>query len=82
MQRKIFLFLKEYNEEFGYSPSVRDICKAVGLAATSTVHGHLTRLETKGLIERGVGKSRAIKIKDVAAKAKEQSLVIPLLCDA
>ncbi len=36
----------------GYPPSVREIGEAVGLASSSTVHGHLSRLEEKGYIER------------------------------
>ena len=81
MQREIYLYLKSYIEEYEYAPSVRDICAAVGLTATSTVHGHLTRLANKGFIERGNGKSRAIRIKDGASKARAKSLAVPLLCN-
>lgn len=81
MQRKIYLYLKSYIEEHEYAPSVRDICAAVELTATSTVHGHLTRLAAKGFIERGNGKSRAIRIKDGASKARAKSLAVPLICN-
>jgi len=79
MQRKIYVYLKDYVEEHNYAPSVRDICNAVGLTSTSTVHGHLTRLENKGFIRRGNGKSRAIEIDDADRQARNRSLTVPLL---
>src|SRR5699024_11757667 len=45
-------------------PSVREIAKAVGLASSSTVHGHLERIEKKGFIRRDPTKPRAIEIID------------------
>ncbi|MED9957732.1 MAG: LexA repressor, partial [Christensenellales bacterium] len=44
-QAKILAYIKQEIQEKGYPPSVREICEAVGLKSTSTVHGHLTRLE-------------------------------------
>ena len=79
MQRKIYLYLKDYVETHNYAPSVRDICSAVGLTSTSTVHGHLTRLENKGFIMRGNGKSRAIEIIDADREARTRSLTVPLV---
>ncbi len=79
MQRKIYIYLKDYVENHNYAPSVRDICSAVGLTSTSTVHGHLTRLENKGFIKRGLGKSRAIEIIDADREARAHSLTVPLL---
>ena len=51
-QRQILEYMKAEVREKGYPPSVREICDAVGLKSTSTVHGHLSRLEKKGLIRR------------------------------
>ena len=48
-QAKILAFIKSEVQTKGYPPSVREICDAVGLRSTSTVHGHLMRLEKKGL---------------------------------
>jgi len=79
MQRKIYLYLKDYVETHNYAPSVRDICSAVGLTSTSTVHGHLTRLENKGFIKRGLGKSRAIEIIDADREARARALTVPLI---
>ena len=56
MQMEIYNFLKKTTLEKGYPPSVREICEAVGLRSTSTVHGHLSRLEKKGYIRRNKGK--------------------------
>ena len=43
-QRQILEYMKAEVREKGYPPSVREICDAVGLKSTSTVHGHLSRL--------------------------------------
>lgn len=61
-QLEILEFLKSELYNKGYPPSVREICEAVGLKSTSTVHGHLGRLEKKGLIRRNPTKPRAIEI--------------------
>lgn len=61
-QQAILDFIKTEVREKGYPPSVREIGEAVGLASSSTVHGHLERLEKKGLIRRDPTKPRAIEI--------------------
>lgn len=61
-QQMIFDYIKSEVEEKGYPPSVREIAKAVGLASSSTVHGHLSRMEAKGFIRRDPTKPRAIEI--------------------
>jgi repressor LexA len=66
-QRSILDFIKQEVKEKGYPPSVREIGEAVGLASSSTVHGHLARLEKKGLIRRDPTKPRAIEILDGSA---------------
>lgn len=63
-QQQIMDFIKKEVREKGYPPSVREIGEAVGLASSSTVHGHLARLEQKGLIRRDPTKPRAIEILD------------------
>ncbi|MCT4596202.1 MAG: transcriptional repressor LexA [Anaeromicrobium sp.] len=63
-QRKILDFLKYTVSEKGYPPSVREICVAVGLKSTSTVHNHLSKLEKKGYIRKDPTKPRAIEILD------------------
>ena len=61
-QKEILQYIIEKQEEKGYPPSVREICEAVNLKSTSTVHGHLARLESKGYIRRDPAKPRAIEI--------------------
>lgn len=61
-QHMIMEFLKREVKTKGYPPSVREIGEAVGLASSSTVHGHLARLEKKGLIRRDPSKPRALEI--------------------
>ena len=63
-QLDILKFIKDEVKSKGYPPSVREIGEAVGLASSSTVHGHLARLETKGLIRRDPTKPRAIEVLD------------------
>lgn len=64
-QQQILEFIKNEVRAKGYPPSVREIGEAVGLASSSTVHGHLARLEQKGLIRRDPVKPRAIEILDM-----------------
>lgn len=61
-QNSILEFIKQEVREKGYPPSVREIAEAVGLLSSSTVHGHLDRLEKKGFIRRDPTKPRAIEI--------------------
>ncbi|MGJ9381566.1 transcriptional repressor LexA [Salipaludibacillus sp. CF4.18] len=61
-QQAIFDFIKSEVKDRGYPPSVREIGEAVGLASSSTVHGHLSRLEKKGYIRRDPTKPRAIEV--------------------
>ncbi|WP_409346890.1 transcriptional repressor LexA [Paenibacillus sp. MBLB4367] len=61
-QQAILDFIKNEVRDKGYPPSVREIGEAVGLASSSTVHGHLERLEKKGMIRRDPTKPRAIEI--------------------
>ncbi|NLK96979.1 transcriptional repressor LexA [Defluviitalea saccharophila] len=63
-QKEILEYLKKEIKAKGYPPSVREICDAVNLKSTSTVHGHLNRLEKKGMIRRDPTKPRAIEILD------------------
>ena len=63
-QQKILDFIKSEIENKGYPPSVREICAAVGLRSTSTVHAHLNHLESQGLIRRDPTKPRALEVLD------------------
>lgn len=77
-QLEIYEFLKIYTANKGYPPSVREICDAVNLKSTSTVHGHLKRLEKKGLLRRDPTKPRALEIINPDSPKKEM-LHIPIV---
>lgn len=63
-QREILEFIKEEILQRGYPPAVREICEAVHLKSTSSVHSHLETLEKNGYIRRDPTKPRAIEIMD------------------
>ncbi|WP_273326688.1 transcriptional repressor LexA [Vallitalea guaymasensis] len=79
-QIKILNFIKSEILNKGYPPAVREICDAVGLKSTSTVHGHLERLEKKGIIRRDPTKPRAIEIIDESFSPTRRELVsVPIV---
>lgn len=61
-QQRILDYIKSEIQAKGYPPSVREIANAVGLKSTSTVHGHLQRLEKRGLLHRDAMKPRAMEV--------------------
>ena len=63
-QKEILTFIKDQILEKGYPPAVREICEAVHLKSTSSVHSHLETLEKNGYIRRDPTKPRAIEICD------------------
>ncbi len=63
-QTEILEYIKSQILNKGYPPSVRDICEAVDLKSTSSVHSHLETLEKNGYIRRDPTKPRAIEIID------------------
>lgn len=79
-QQSILDYIKHEVATKGYPPSVREICDAVGLASSSTVHGHLERLEKKGLIRRDPTKPRAIEILDHDGDIfSEKAVAVPVI---
>ena len=63
-QTEILEYIKEQIIQKGYPPAVREICAAVSLKSTSSVHSHLETLEKNGYIRRDPTKPRAIEIVD------------------
>lgn len=61
-QQQIYDFIRSYQKEKGYPPSVREMAAAVGLSSPSTVHAHLSALEDLGLIKRDATKPRALEV--------------------
>lgn len=73
-QLEILRYIYDTVEHRGFPPTVREICSAVGLSSTSTVHGHLARLERKGLLIKDATKPRALEI---TAEGKEKLGIKP-----
>jgi len=61
-QKQIIRFIEDNINKVGYPPSVREICKGVGLSSTSTVHSHLTKLQELGYLRRDPSKPRALEV--------------------
>ena len=79
-QREILEFIKSEILHRGYPPAVRDICEAVHLKSTSSVHSHLETLEKNGYIRRDPTKPRAIEIMDDTFNLLRREVVnVPVL---
>ncbi len=63
---RILAFIRERIAEQGYPPTVREIAEAVGLASTSAVHHHLTKLEREGRLQKDATRSRALTLPGTA----------------
>lgn len=73
---QIYDFIVDYLRREGYPPAVRDICIGVGIRSTSTIHGHLKRLQLAGRIDYSAGKRRAITIPGLES---ERVINLPLI---
>src|SRR5699024_2847185 len=78
-QKQIYQYIKRTVQEKGYPPSVREIGNAVGLQSSSTVHGHLAKLEDKGYIRRDPTKPRAIEIVQTENQSYTSVIQVPVL---
>ena len=61
-QQNVYESIMQYQRVNGYAPTIREICRMVGVASTSSVYAHLKILEEKGYIARKMDSSRAIAI--------------------
>lgn len=79
-QKEILEYIKSQILERGFPPAVRDICEAVNLKSTSSVHSHLETLEKNGYIRRDPTKPRAIEILDDTFNLMRRELAnVPLI---
>lgn len=79
-QQEILDYIKSQILERGFPPAVRDICEAVHLKSTSSVHSHLETLEKNGYIRRDSTKPRAIEILDEAFNFTRREMVnVPIV---
>ncbi len=77
-EREVYEFILNAIKNEGYSPSVRDICNALDLKSTSTVHTYLARLEEKGMIQKDAGKSRTLRV-DNGSSQSGSTVRVPIL---
>lgn len=75
-EQMILSYITEYVKEFGFPPSIREICAALQIKSTSTVHAYISSLEEKGKLTRSKMKKRAMMPTD--AKMKEY-IEVPIL---
>ena len=80
-QKEVLNFIREELVNKNYPPSVREICQAMNLSSSSTVHSHLKALQKKGFIKRDPTKPRAIAITDpaMAEKPWQQARLVPVV---
>ncbi len=76
-QTRILAVIREFTDEHGYPPSVREIGELVGLSSSSTVQSHLKSLEKRGLIHRDPTKPRALITKGAAAAVAPVAADVP-----
>ena len=63
-QRQVLDFVQTYLRRHGYAPSLEEIGRHLGMASLATVHKHLTRLESRGVIRRRAHQSRSVEVLD------------------
>ena len=79
-QEEILSFIKSEILKKGYPPAVREICEAVHLKSTSSVHSHLETLENNGYIRRDPTKPRAIEIiDDEFSLTRRETVNVPIV---
>lgn len=79
-QRQVLQFIKDELRQKGYPPSVREIGEAIGLSSSSTVHGHMAKLEEKGYIRRDPTKPRAIEVRgEVGSMPAKRTISVPVV---
>ena len=61
-EEELLNFIREHQEEYGYPPTVREMCRAVKVSSTSTISYYLTKLENSGQIKKSPNKNRALEI--------------------
>ncbi|MCI0452589.1 MAG: transcriptional repressor LexA [Candidatus Latescibacteria bacterium] len=82
-QKEILEYLGVHTRDYGYPPTVREICRATGLKSPRSVSQHLQALERKGYIHRGRDKSRAIRFlhkpDSLGTNGSDHAVALPLL---
>ena len=72
---KILDFITEYSREKGYPPTVREICDAVGLSSTATVHTRLNKLVKAGKLIKDTSKNRSLRVVEMESGSEPEKVV-------
>lgn len=75
-EMKMYEYIVDEISKNGYSPTVRDIRRALDIKSTATVHAYLNRLEEKGYILKESGKSRTLRLTDISSAPKTRQIPI------
>lgn len=81
-ERRVLEFLGQYIQRHGYAPTLREICKGVGLSSVATAHEHVQRLHERGFIKKWPGAGRGIEIvrqNVVLGPSQEGPVDLPIL---
>ena len=78
-QQEILEYIKAEILDRGYPPAVREICKAVGLSSTASVHTHLRKLEEYGFLQRDSSKQRALELTEDSSWRQKTLVPVPLV---
>ena len=78
-EKAVYEFINDCIEKNGYAPSVRDICEALGIKSTSSVHEYIRKLDAKGYIKKSSGKSRALIIENNGMGDTRSMKKVPIL---
>ena len=70
---RVMDYIRKFSEDYGYTPSVREIAKECGIKSTATVHSYIEKLQTRGYLSKTDNKKRAVTI------GKSSGITIPLL---
>lgn len=73
----VLQYINDTLTQYGYPPTVRDICRATGIKSTSSVHDYIGRLEEKGYVSRDSRKSRGLRTK--INDPRDSSVKVPIL---
>ena len=61
-EEELLNFIRNHQEEYGYPPTVREMCRAIKVSSTSTISYYLSKLENGGLIKKSPNKNRALEV--------------------
>src|SRR3972149_503251 len=78
-QSQILDFIKQHIQSTGSAPTLKEIAEAIGVSSLATVHEHLQALETKKLIKRKGGKTRAIELSETDIPVLTEQIDVPIL---